>query len=279
MNNEYYERFNLESNKKVLEIYRNRDQYVQEAQDEIIEILKKRNLYEQAIEQDKNDEVEDKKLEEESIQSFESKVFGSYLSNIEFAQNSLQGNEYFSANFSANENNSSALALVAGTLGTVSLFLFLMMNDYKINLVLYWALPSLLLSLFLIIGIKGHRSSKSTVKLLRKGDKQIDLEVQIKESKVTINYPFRYEYYWTYLQNVKPRIRQVDLFIYIYKDNKMLISLNETLDASKNPPPHWNYFLDERVKKEPRFSFSKYGFQSPNLYKLQKILDGIKEQY
>lgn len=279
MNNEYYERFNLESNKKVLEIYRNRDQYVQEAQDEIIEILKKRNLYEQAIEQDKNDEVEDKKLEEESIQSFESKVFGNYLSNIEFAQNSLQGNEYFSANFSANENNSSALALVVGTLGTVSLFLFLMMNEYKSNLILYWGLPSLLLSLFLIIGIKGHRASKSTVKLLRKGDKQINLEVQMKESKVTINYPFKYEYYWTYIQRVRPRVRQVDLFIYIYKDNKMLISLNETLDASKNPPPHWNYLPDEMVKKEPRFSFSKYGFQSPNLYKLQKILDGIKEQY
>lgn len=279
MNNEYYERFNGESNKKVLEIYGNRDQYVQEAQDAIIEILKKRNLYEQAIEQDKNDEVEDKKLEEESIQSFESKVFGNYLSNIEFAQNSLQDNEYFSANFSANENNSSALALVAGTLGTVSLFLFFIMNEYKSNLILYWALPSLLLSLFLIIGIKGHRSSKSTVKLLKKGDKQIDLEIQTKENKVTVNYPFRYEYYWTYLQNVKPRMRQVNLFIYIYKNNEILISLNETLDASKNPPPHWNYFLDERVKKEPRFSFSKYGFQSPNLYKLQKILDGIKEQY
>lgn len=279
MNNEYYERFNVESNKKVLEIYGNRDQYVQEAQDAIIEILKKRNLYEQAIEQDKNDEVEDKKLEEESIQSFESKVFGNYLSNIEFAQNSLQGNEYFSANFSANENNSSALAFVAGTLGTVSLFLFFIMNDYKTNLILYWGLPSLLLSLFLIIGIKGHRASKSTVKLLKKGDKQIDLEIQTKENKVTVNYPFKYEYYWTYLQNVKPRIRHVNLFIYIYKNNEILISLNETLDASKNPPPHWNYFPDERVKKEPRFSFSKYGFESQNLYKLQKILDGIKEQY
>lgn len=279
MNNGYYERFNVESNKKVLEIYRNRDQYVQEAQDAIIEILKKRNLYEQAIEQDKNDEVEDKKLEEESTQSFESKVFGNYLSNIEFAQNSLQGNEYFSANFSANENNSSALALVAGTLGTVSLFLFFMMNDYKTNLILYWALPSLLLSLFLIIGIKGHRASKSTVKLLRKGDKQIDLEIQTKESKVTINYPFKYEYYWSYIQRVKPRIRQVDLFIYIYKDNKMLISLNETLDASKNPPPHWNYLPAENIAEQPKFLFSKYGFESPNLYKFQKILDGIKEQY
>lgn len=283
MENEFYETFNFKSNREILDIYKDRSRYVPDAQDAIIDILKKRDLYEKATEQEKKEEIEYERLAAKAIQDFEMKAFGNdyYSSNIDFARNSLRGNEYFSADFSdVKRNGFGVIALLIGILGVVSLSIFLMMNEYKKDLILYWALPSLLASLFLILGIKGHKSSKSTIKLLKKSDKDIDLEIQTIDGQITtVNYPFQHEYYWTYIQHVKPRIKQVDLFILIYKDNELLISLNQTLDASKSPPPHWNYVHSENARKKSKFLFSNYGFQSANLYKLQKILDGIEEQY
>lgn len=281
MKNEYYDTLDLKPNGNILEMYRNRNRYVPDAQDAIIDILKKRGLYEQALEEEEKEEIEQEKIETETIKDFERKVFGDHSSNIEFAQKSLQGNEYFKAVFSTVQKSFhfSSLALIIGILGVASLFIFFITNEYKIDLILYWALPSLLSSLFLILGIKGRKSAQSIVTLHRKSNEQIDLTIQMKENEIIINYPFKYEYYWTYIQNVKPRLKQVTLFILIYKHDEMVICLNETLDASKNPPPHWNYLQNEKNIKGSKFLFTNYGFQSPNLYKLQKILDGIKEQH
>ena len=283
MENEFYGTFNLKSNREILDMYKDRSSYVFDAQDVIIDILKKRDLYQEAIEQEKKEEIEYERLAVKTIQDFEMKVFGNdyYSSNIDFAQNSLCGDEYFSSDFSdIKKNGFGVIALLIGTLGVVSLFLFLIMNEYETDFILYWGLPSLVASLFLIIGIKGHKSSKATVRLLKKSDKHIDFEIQTSDGQITtVNYPFQHEYYWTYIQSVKPRIKQVSLFILIYKDHELLISLNQTLDATKKPPPHWNYRPTEILKKEPKFLFTNYGFQSSNLYKLQKIVDGIQEQY
>jgi hypothetical protein len=281
MENEFYGTFNLKSNREILDIYKDRSRYVPDAQDAIIDILKKRDLYQEALEKEKKEEIEYERFVTKAIQNFEMKALGNdyYSSNIDFARNSLRGNEYFSADFSDSKKNGwGVIALLTGTLGITSLVVFFMMNRYDTDLILYWALPSLLASLFLIIGIKGHRASKSTVRLLKNGEKHIDFEIQTKDGRVTVNSPFQHEYYWTYIDQGGD-INQVNLFILIYKDHELLISLNQTLDATKKPPPHWNYVSRENTKKESKFFFTNYGFQSSNLYKLQKILDGIKEQY
>lgn len=282
MENEFYETFNFKSNREILDIYKDRSRYVPDAQDAIIDILKKRDLYQEAIEQEKKEEIEYERLAAKAIQNFEMNALGNdyYSSNIDFARNSLRGNEYFSADFSDGKKNGfGVIALLIGTLGVASLLIFFMMNRYKTDLILYWGLPSLLASLFLIIGIKGHKSSKLTLKLLRKSDNHIDLEIHTKDGQITtVHYPFQHEYYWKYIDQ-GGNINQVDLFILIYKDHELVISLNQTLDATKKPPPHWNYRPTEIIKKEPKFLFINYGFQSSNLYKLQKILDGIQEQY
>lgn len=282
MENEFYETFNFKSNREILDIYKDRSRYVPDAQNAIIDILKKRGLYQEAIEQEKKEEIEYERLIKKTIQNFEMKAFGNdyYGSNIDFAKNSLRGNEYFSADFSdIKKNGFGVIALLIGIFGIVSLAIFFMTNRYKTDLILYWALPSLLASLFLIIGIKGHKAAKTTVKLLKKSDKHIDLEIQTKDGQITtVHYPFQHEYYWKYIDQ-GGNINQVNLFILIYKEHELLISLNQTLDATKKPPPHWNYRPTEIIKKEPKFLFTNYGFQSSNLYKLQKILDGIQEQY
>ncbi|MGH1516464.1 hypothetical protein [Chryseobacterium sp. JK1] len=281
MKNEYYDTLNLKSDEKVLEIYRDRNRYVKEAQEALIEILKSRNLYEQAIEEEELEYIEQEELEQETIQDFERNLFGKYFSNIEFAQNCLNSGEYFKADFSVIQKSFvlSRLAIVIGMLGAISFCMFLIIHRYNNDLILYWATPSLLLSLLIIVGIKGQKSTKSSLRLVRKSNLDIDLTIQMKDHQITVNYPFKYEYYWTYRQNVKPRIRQVELFIFIYERDEMIISLNETLDASKTPPPHWDFIPDEKMVTKSKFSFTNYAFKSPNLYKLQKILDGLKEQH
>ena len=280
MKNEYYDTINRKSDKELLEIYRNLDDYVEKAQETIIDLLKKRDLFEQAFELRKCDLNELERIEKEKIKQFEANHFGSYESNSEFANNSLIENYYYKSFFSANHKQSylGIISIFIGILGATSLLIFLITNEYKEDLILYWALPSLFFSLFLIVGIKSKIATKSIVSLYKKNEKSVVLKLQMKDELVEIDFPFRYEYYWTNLQNVKPKISQVNLWIFIYKNNEKLIFLNETLDASKLSPPHWTQISIDDLTPQAKLLFSNYGFKSPNLYRLQKILDGLKEQ-
>lgn len=281
MKNEYYDTINRKSDEALLDTYRNLDDYVEKAQETIIDILKKRDLYEQACELSQKDLIEEEIVEKEKIKRFETEIYGSYESNVEFANKSLNGNHYYKSVFSAihKEYFLSNIALLVGVLGATSLLVFFITNEYKKDLLLYWAAPSLFFSLFLIIGIKTQKSAKSLVELHKRNGKHIELKIQMKDELVEINFPFKYEYYWTYLQNVKPKIKQVNLWLFIFKNDEIIISLNETLDASKLPPPHWSHLTSNEKTPKPRFSFTNYGFKIPNLYRLQKILDGLNEQY
>lgn len=280
MRNEYYDTINSKSDDELLEIYRNLDDYVEKAQETIIDLLKKRDLFEQACELRKQDLIEQERVEKEKIKRFETEIFGSYESNIEFANKSLIENHYYKSFFSAvhKENPFGTISLLIGVLGATSLLIFLITNEYKKDLLLYWALPSLFFSLFLIMGIKAKIATKSIVELYKKNGNSIALKLQMKDELVEINFPFRYEYCWTYLQNVKPKITQVNLWIFIFKNDEKLISLNETLDATKLPPPHWTQLSIDDLTPRAKHVFTNYGFQSSNLYSLQKILDGLKEQ-
>jgi hypothetical protein len=280
MKNEYYDTINRKSDEELLEMYRNLDDYVEKAQETIIDLLKKRDLFEQAYELRKQDLIEQERVNKEKIKRFETEIFGSYESNVEFANKSLIENRYYRAVFSANhkENSFGTISLLIGVLGATSLLIFILTKEYKQNLLLYWAAPSLFFSLFLFVGIKAQKSAKSLVELYRKNENSIALKLQMKDELVEINFPFKYEYCWTYLQNVKPKIKQVNLWIFIYKNEEKLISLNETLDASKFPPPHWEQISIDDLTPKAQISLTNYGFQSSNLYKLQKILDGLREQ-
>lgn len=282
MYNEFYETLSLNSNEKILAIYKNRNNYVDEAQESIVKILKERDLYDEALELEKKDEQEIQKNENENRETFESRIFGSYMSNIEFANKSLSDNNYFSSVFSAahlKEHFFSNISLFLGTIGVTGIIIFFIMNEYRADFILYFATPSFILSLFLIIGIRLRQSSKALVKLQMKDDENIELTITMNKKNIEIAYPFNYEYYWTNLYNVEHKIKQVDLWILIYIDKNTIISLNETLDASKPPPPHWEPILNREIPLKPKFSFTNYAFKQPNLYKLQKILDGINEQY
>lgn len=264
------------SDEQLLEVYKNRGDYTEEACQAIVQVLGERNLMSEAAIID--DELEkfvqnQKKVETET---YEEKRFGEVVSDEEFAKNNLVNGIYIEKKLSPMYGFSrfAFLFIMIGACGLT--FALVMMNighrpkDMDLFYYISWVI-----SLLLPYGIWIIRKSKATLKVTQLGRKS-ELEIKDGFKNITILLPINYTCYYRW-DRIKYNIKQVRLFIYIDDPLKNeTIIITEQLPALKQPPLGWK--LIEKDHEEPKnkiLSYQNYGFQKPFLEEFVKIIRGL----
>lgn len=273
------------SDSELVEIWKNRDDYTAEAKSLIEKVLEERELLASAQKEEKAIEQEKQEYNHAELQqlaeAYDAKKIGKLISDKEYAKESCVNDEYFSRQISNSKGIiGRVLCFSFGLLGLILFFIFLFTNEPFEGGIFYSGLfGSILLALGLFLSIQ----SRVALQLVQKNEEvHLTIEDFGKKVNVGIPFPFRFEYHWEKIKQSTDygSVSQPRLLLFIWNQNGELeVALREDLGALYKAPPNWPYVDWDKITESPLHDFAGYGFRRLELYKLVKILNGLKQQY
>jgi hypothetical protein len=281
--NDFKKVYETWSDDQLLEAYKQRSGYQEEAVEALQQVMTNRNLAEKIHKVQSEEKEEGNRLVEKAKrteQEEEIRLFGKYTPDVEFAKNvRKEDGTYYESKLARDTNN----------------FLFPMILAAEIILIVIaviyinlegWGLPGTLLIFCTVIFLFiAYRTAprKASMKLYENYNSQIILEIKQKSGNMEIKFPFSYEFLTTTIA-MPVRIRNIPLKIknpYLYflaerKDGPPIL-IHETL-ASWDHEPNWESPQDHTDRLKNSITFSIIGISKKKLKTLKKILDGLSEK-
>lgn len=269
------------SDEKLLNVYKNKSDYNEEAIEAMEMVIRERGLQSEAIKVESEKRAEDELSYEELLKKFQFEEFGKVVSDKEYAQQLFKDDIYFHRYISPLSHYGwiNPVFIIIGITGLFSFMTLLVMGEFKNEFLLILIL-SFFLAMLLPLGIWKTRKNKTELSII-KDKNSIKLSIGNSKDIKNISFPFKYECYWEW-HYIKRNFKQIKLIIYIYDDlNDEMIIYHELLSPLKKPAPHWEEIpknLHHQYKGKSIYVYTNYGFQAPFLYSFQKLLKGLHTQ-
>lgn len=273
------------SDSELVEVWKNRDDYTAEAKSLIEKVLEERELLASAQKEEKAIEQEKQEYNHAELQqlaeAYDVKKIGRRITDQDYARKSGLGGDYFSRQLSNSRGLIGRVLLLSfGLVGIIIFFVFLLVENRFTGVILYSGVLGLVLFVF---GVYLIIQSKVKLQLIQsKNEPQLMIQDGKKKVNICLLFPFRFEYYWEKVEQSTnyATVTQPRLWLFIWDQKGDLeLALKEDLGALYKEPPHWSYIDLEKIGQAPRFEFGGYGLKKLQLYKLVKILNGLKQRH